>query len=301
MIDVINGTRQTIPVVNMFWFLNSHQELSLYLANVVPRVNNSREGTVHNNTDFTLISNISCSFDNNITTQGYDTMMAPINQTNPTGTNNGTNNSSNETKNSDEIESTNAPTNETDPTINTSSTVIADDNNEKPNTPSHRSDLGTIEESSNTGGPNDSDKTVLIVLSVLIAALIVSIGVALTVIIVIRRRNCSGHFCKKLEYSHKVIVSTPLSKDDSISQQHGKEAFSKPVDKATDAPGSKPTLIQRSLSLTCGTCKTEKLIMNIDLDRESIKSPLLCSDGATTMAPSSGSRIGPDGTDRYST
>ena len=307
MIDVINGTSQTIPVgeslvvklgtlnANMFWLLNSHQELSLYLVNS-SNVVLIGVYTVCSNTDFTLMnfsSNISCSF-NHTTTN--DTVTVSRNQTNTTY---GTNNSSNETENSDEIESTNAPTNETDPTINTSSTVIADDNNEKTNTTSHPSDLGTIKESGSTGGPNDSDKTVLIVLSVVIAALIVSIGVALTVILMIIRRSCSGHLSKKLELSRKVIASIPLSKGDDSSQQHGKEALSKPVDKALDAPGSKPTSIQRSLSLTCGTYKSEKLIIYIDPDCESIKSPLPCSDGATTMAPSSGSRIGPDGTDRY--
>ena len=87
---MIDGTSQTIPVgespvvklgtlnVNMFWFLNSHQELSLYLANVVLIV----VYTVHGNTNFTLSSNISCSFNNIVTTQGNDTMMASIDQTN---------------------------------------------------------------------------------------------------------------------------------------------------------------------------------------------------------------------------
>ena len=197
---MIDGTSQTIPVgespvvklgtlnVNMFWFLNSHQELSLYLANVVLIV----VYTVHGNTNFTLSSNISCSFNNIVTTQGNDTMMASIDQTNQLMV---------QTilvmklKTVIKLSPLMHPPMKLIPLSTLVQLTVLMVAMKKTNTTSHP---GTIKESSNTGGPNDSDKTVLIVLSVLITALIVSIGVALTVIIVIRQRNCSGHFCKKL-------------------------------------------------------------------------------------------------------
>jgi len=153
-----------------------------------------------------------------------------------------------------------------------------------------------------SNGNKETDKVITGVLSGLIFALIVSVGVSLIVMFKRRVRRS-----KKLMLSPETIISTTSNTGNVSSQQDGsdKDTLSQPVDKMHCVPeilGSKPTSVHKSLSLTGGTnCdnKSEKFISYLDPDRESIKSPIPCSDITTTLPPTPESRIGPDGTDRY--
>jgi len=316
IIDVTSGTSKAVPVgefpvakmemlsENTFYLLNSHQELSFYIITNSSAVHIGTY-TVRSNSNFSLMgfnSNITCNVNHTIATESNNTVLIenkPNNQTNHTG---------NLSDDTDEIVPTNTSTNGTNPT---GSTGITSDSTEETSATSHPSISGNIKESNNLGvqseqnkKTNITDKVVIGVSSVLIVVLIVTIGVS---VIVFRRRICCHYGSEKLTFSSKTVVSTLSPKDDNSQQDsNGKDAFSRPVDKghySPDIPGIKPTsLVQGSSSLTGGTCcdnKSEKFVTYLDPDRESIKSPLPCSDAITCLPPTPESRIGPDGTDKY--
>ena len=321
LINIANGTSQTIPIrdspvtklgtlnENMFYLVNSHQKLSLYVVNSSSIVHIGTY-TVRSNSNFKLMdftSNISCSVDVANESNNIDLINQTDEPNNQTITTNHTSDEPGDMP-------TNTPINETGPTNATVTTGITDSTNvstDKPketNVTSHPSNTDDTSEANNTeaDGPdsnkqtedsdNSNNKTgewiVICILGIVVVVLVVPIIVILVVMI---RQLTSKH--------HKLILSQRVTAEDGTrSQKDIDKLIPNPVGKQQptpdDIPESKPTSFVKSLSFTGGSCgdnRSEHFVPFVEAN--SIKSPHPCSDENSSPAPSPDLRFSPDGTD----